>query len=85
MLNFPFGVFVFVVLFVPVVVVVTVVVFAMHWNATNASYELFCVILVILGLDLVLVVLVGRAAAVDDPSTVVDDCLATLVILEMEG
>ena len=51
----------------------------LHWSATHASYELFCVILILLGLDSVLVVLVGRAV-------VVDDLLASLVIvLEMVG
>ena len=48
-------------------------------STTNAMYELFCVILVLLGLDLVLVVLVGRAV-------VVDGLLAlSVIVLEMVG
>ena len=51
----------------------------LHWSATNALYELFCVILVLLGLDLVLVVLVGRAAVVGDRSA------SSVIVLEMVG
>ena len=58
----------------------------LHWGATNALYELFCVILVPMGLDLVLIVLVGRAAVVDNGLAVVDNCSALLaIVLEMVG
>ena len=67
---------------VVVLAAVVVAVFTMPWNVTNALYELFCVILVLLGLDLVLVVLTGCWFG----AAVVDNCLASLVIvLEMVG
>ena len=51
----------------------------LHWSTTHALYKLFCVILVLLGLDLVLVVLVGRAA-------VVNGLLASsVIVLKMVG
>ena len=56
-----------------------VVLGVLHWSTSNALYELFCVILVLLGLDLVLIVLVRRAAVVDNRSA------SSVIGLEMIG